>query len=166
MKKLVVSLALGSALPAAMAQNFGVDETALEAAVAQARAVTVAKVSAPVVKDKRTIVSGERFKCVLETPLKPSALADDRLLACLVLDDVYSRSNKKTVIPRGSKLVGSFKKDRVFWFGWATPDGYSVNIDLIAHEALVSPVPSDLPSELQVVATRDIQIEFPANSKP
>ncbi|MHC2876916.1 TraB/TrbI/VirB10 family type IV secretion system protein [Ralstonia sp. 121560039-2] len=121
---------------------------------------------ADVQTDKRTIASGERFKCVLETPLRSSAISPDTVVACLVLEDVNSFFSKSKVIPRQSKVVGSVENGRIVWFSWSTPSGLLVQLDRIAPGALVSTLPKNLSSELQVVATRDIQLEFPANAKP
>lgn len=169
MKQTIVIAALcalfGTTTTRAQMPGVTTDPTLLAASIAQAQQAnaqpTAARANPSVAGDKRTIVAGERFKCVLESPLRPR-IASDTLFSCRVLDDVHSRSNKKTVIPRGSKLVGALEDGRVLWFGWATPDGYSVHIDRTAHGALISTVPSDPPSELQIVAVRDVQVEFPA----
>lgn len=62
--------------------------------------------------------------------------------------------------------VGAVENDRIVWRSWSTPTGLVVDLDRVANGALVSPMPKNLSSELKVVVTRDIQLEFPANLKP
>lgn len=115
---------------------------------------TVSNVEIEIIEDRtRTIAQGKLINAILETAINtefPGAVRG------IITRDVYGEAGKEILIPKGSRIYGTYSSDvrrgqgrvNISWNRLLRPDGISINIALTASDQFGrAGIPGDLDSK-------------------
>ena len=112
---------------------------------------TQSKVEIEMIEDRtRTIAQGKMINAILETAINTEFPGDVR---GIITRDVYGEAGKEILIPKGSRIYGSYSSEvrrgqgrvNISWSRLLRPDGISINIALTASDQFGrAGIPGDL----------------------